>query len=309
MSRKDSATAQVKAPLATRLRMAALEKISPQRAAAVGVDLWFQVPAPPKERTLGKYTPSGGEPFFLMSGDAEITGYAFGPERGPVALLVHGWGGHWQLLQAHIGSLVERGYRVVAFDMPSHGRSTHGAEGFGMASAVEMAQAVEAVIGEGGNPTVVLAHGRGAMAVLRALRGRPMPRACVLFAPEVSIEPAIDWFAQVVGMGPRTRAIFAQQVEARLGAELADFDLRRDVARMAAREDCPQMLVVHDEGDPENPLSASEELHEMWPGSELMVTANQGHRKLIWHDEVVKRVDEFLGAVGGGRHGLRRVPG
>ncbi|WP_420176878.1 alpha/beta fold hydrolase [Luteococcus sp. OSA5] len=309
MSKKDSTVAAVRAPKHVRLRMAALERTSPQRAAAVGEVMWFQVPDPPKERKLGKYTPSGGEPFFLLSGDAEITGYTFGPEHAPVALLVHGWGGYWQLLQAHIGTLLERGYRVVAFDAPSHGHSTHGAEGFGMASVEEMADAVNAVLDEMGEPALVLAHGRGAMAVLRARRARRMPGAFVLFAPEVSIEPALHWFAKVTGMGPRTRELFLQRAQRRLGSDLAEFDLRRDVQRMAQAGWIPPMLVVHDEDDPHNPLEQSRELHESWHGSELMVTANQGHRKVIWHDAVVERVAAFVAGLPPARPAVRRMPG
>ena len=40
---------------------------------------------------------------------------------GPVVYLVHGWAGHRGQLAAFVPPLVAYGYRVVAFDAPSHG--------------------------------------------------------------------------------------------------------------------------------------------------------------------------------------------
>ncbi|SJN17439.1 alpha/beta hydrolase [Luteococcus japonicus] len=294
MPKKDSATVTVTAPLPVRLRMASLEKVSPQRAAVVAEKLWYKVPAPSSPGRLQRFTPAGGEPFFLMSGQSEVQGASYGPVDGPVALLVHGWGGYWQQLASHIPALVEAGYRVVAYDAPSHGRSTHGAHGFGSGSVLEMTEAIDAVVGEFGRPSLVLAHSIGAMAALRDARRRPMAEAYIFFAPQIRLEPALTWFEQVVGMGPRTRELFLERVTSNAGVVPDDFDMVADVTRRAEKGPLPKLLVVHDEQDPDAPFSQARVLADAWPSAELMATQGLGHRKVIWHKEVVKKVADFI---------------
>ncbi|GAA1392061.1 alpha/beta fold hydrolase [Luteococcus peritonei] len=293
--KKDSATTVAQAPLPVRARMRTLEKLSPRHAARVAEHYWFTVPPAPSAKRLNRFTPDGGAPFFLMSGESEIRGESFGPEDGPLAVLVHGWGGYWQQLGAHVPALVQAGYHVVAYDAPSHGGSTHGAEGFGSGSVLEMAQAFGAVLDElGRRPALVMAHSIGAMAVMRAQRERQAADAYVLIAPEVRLEPAIDWFSQVIGMGPRTRSLFLERVQQRVGIDLSDFDMTADVRRTVAGAQVPALLAIHDTDDPDTPAAETRKLVEHWPGAELMLTNSLGHRQVIWHDEVKKRVADFV---------------
>lgn len=292
MARKNAATSVVKAPARTRLRMKALERTSPERAAELAEQQWFVVPTVPFERKLVRYTPLGGRPFFLMSGPSEVAGFSFGPSDGPLALLVHGWGGYWQLLQAHIAALVQAGYHVVAFDAPGHGRSTYGNLGAGQASLAEMVQAVRAVVAEMGQPELVVAHGRGAMAAIRALE--TPARDYVFLAPYVRLGSGIDWFEDVMDMGPRTREVFTRRLRERIGSELADFDLTREVPGTDAEGRQPRLLAIHDEDDPETPAEDTAQLVEAWPGAELVRTRGLGHRQLVWHDEVVRKVGDFV---------------
>ncbi|MFW6193451.1 MAG: alpha/beta hydrolase [Gemmatimonadota bacterium] len=48
--------------------------------------------------------------------------YAWG-EEGPTVLLVHGWSSHTGHMTGFVDPLLRRGFRVVAFDGPAHGRS------------------------------------------------------------------------------------------------------------------------------------------------------------------------------------------
>lgn len=297
---RNTATRIVRAPWPVRARMRVLERVAPRRAARLAEALWFRVPPAPSAHRLNRFTPPGGAPFFLMAGPAEVKGETFGCDRArvdagaPLAFLVHGWGGYWQQLASHIPALVEAGYRVVAYDAPSHGRSTHGAHGFGSGSVLEMTEAIDAVVGEFGRPSLVLAHSIGAMAALRDARRRPMAEAYIFFAPQIRLEPALTWFEQVVGMGPRTRELFLERVTSNAGVVPDDFDMVADVTRRAEKGPLPKLLVVHDEQDPDAPFSQARVLADAWPSAELMATQGLGHRKVIWHKEVVKKVADFI---------------
>ena len=303
MPRKNSsATVATRAPLALRLQMRMLEAVAPDRAAALAERYWFRVPPLPSAQRLARFTPPGGAPFFLMSGESELKGESFGAPDGPLAVLVHGWGGYWQQLAAHMPALVEAGYHVVVYDAPGHGGSTHGAEGPGCGSVLEMADAYRALTAELGHPALVVAHSIGAMAVLRAERGHVPADAYVMIAPQVHLPAAIDWFAAVMGMGQRTRELFLARLQQRVGLQLADFDMVRDARAMARRGPMPALLAVHDTDDPDTPHEQTERLVAAWPGAELMLTNSLGHRQVIWHERVLRRVADFVARPDDGRH-------
>jgi pimeloyl-ACP methyl ester carboxylesterase len=46
-----------------------------------------------------------------------------GPERGPVVMLIHGWGANVYSFAETIPALVDAGHRVLALDLPGHGLS------------------------------------------------------------------------------------------------------------------------------------------------------------------------------------------
>ena len=74
-------------------------------------------------------TPRGGEAFAVSWAHGTVRGRVYGDWGNPTAYLVHGWGGWWQQLGAHVEPLLARGLCVVAFDAPSHGDSGPGAHG------------------------------------------------------------------------------------------------------------------------------------------------------------------------------------
>ena len=71
---------------------------------------------------------------------------AGGVGRGPPVYLVHGWGGQRAHLAVFVKPLVEAGYRVIAFDLPSHNESDPGALAPGRTTAIECADAIAAMI-------------------------------------------------------------------------------------------------------------------------------------------------------------------
>lgn len=56
----------------------------------------------------------------------EIQQYQWGKGNNKTAILIHGWEGQAGNFAALIKVLVDNGYHVVAFDAPSHGRSSNG---------------------------------------------------------------------------------------------------------------------------------------------------------------------------------------
>lgn len=256
--------------------------------------LWFRLPAPPSAEERAQRTPTGGEPFEVAWSGGTVRGRVYGDWGLPTAYLVHGWGGWWQQLGAHVQPLVDRGLCVVAFDAPSHGDSPRGRFGPRSTTFPEMAEALTAVVADFGRPTLVVAHSAGAMAALRALdSGDVRPQALVLIAPPASVDPMLAFFADTVAVGKRSRAVMVERAERRVGLPMGELDL---VTLAARQRTLPALLVVHDHTDREAPFEGAVRLTTAWHGARLHATESLGHRRVLSDPAVVERVAELAAA-------------
>jgi len=213
----------------------------------------------------------------------QVTSYTW-QGGGPTVLLVHGWSGGSGDLAAFIAPLRDAGRRVVAIDLPAHGRSPGRRLTLpGAVAAVETALRREPSI------EAVIAHSFGVAAtVLAAGRGAPLPRAVLISGP-VSMEPFLQRFEQVLGLGPAVRAAMRARIRQVLDARgLETMELSAVAPRLAGRA-----LIVHDRGDREVPFLSAQAIHRAWPGSELLATDGLGHRKLLADPAVLERAVRF----------------
>jgi pimeloyl-ACP methyl ester carboxylesterase len=274
-----------------------LERIAPAAGARWAEALWFTVPnghgrhdrqAPP------------GRPFQVRVGGRAVAGEVWGEPPGggspepadlPTVYLVHGWGGwRWQL-DAFVDPLVAAGFRVVAFDAPSHGASAPGPEGPGRSTILEFADALAAVVAANGPAHAVVAHSLGATAAAYAVRsGLPVGRM-VFLAPMADPLPYTRTFAGRLGFGERVRTRLVARVERRVGISMAAFD----VPAMAHSIPTPPLLLVHDRQDAETGWSDSAAIAQSWPGARLVTTAGLGHRRILRAPAVVAEVTGFVG--------------
>lgn len=282
--------AVVRVPLGTRALFGLLERTSPPVAGRLAEHLWFRLPRPPDAARRERRTPPGGEPFEVPWQGGAIRGRVYGHWGNPTAYLVHGWGGWWQQLAAHVEPMVAAGLCVVATDLPGHGGSGPGRHGRRSTDVVEMAEAFVAVVRDFGRPTLVVAHSLGAMATMHALRLGVRPQAYAFLAPPRTAEPMVTTFAHLLGVDPRSAAVLRQRVERRAGLRLADLDV---VGIAAQQPSLPALLVVHDCDDRETAPSGSVEISTAWHDARLVLTDGLGHRRLLWEPAVVDRVNDL----------------
>lgn len=290
-----------RAPAPVRFTLRTLEAVTPWIGAVLAEQLWFRLPPTPAPERRARHAPEGGEPFTVRWAGGSVQGVTYGPAGERTAYLVHGWGGWWQQLGGHVPALLDAGYRVVAYDAPSHGDSAPGRLGRRRSTVIEMAQAYGAVAGVHGSPHLVVAHSIGAVAVLRA--GDVPPAAGYAFlAPASTFDDMVRHFARLLDLGPRSRQILLERVERRIGAQLATFDATVLAGELLARVGAgggaadsrvPALLSVHDPEDAETTAQGSAGLVRDWPGAELVLVEGLGHRRLLWDMDVVATVAGF----------------
>jgi pimeloyl-ACP methyl ester carboxylesterase len=296
---------------------ALLEQVAPAAGARWAERLWFGIP---RARGRRDRPAQPGRQFRLDVDGRTVAGEVWGDDAGraavgpapgqapdrvvsgwtdpggpgwvdrPVVYLVHGWGGwRWQL-DALVEPLVEAGFRVVAFDAPSHGDSDPGPEGPGRSTILEFADALAAVVAANGPAHAIVAHSLGATAAAYAVRhGLPVGRLAFI-SPMADPLPYTRTFAGRLGFGERTRTRLVARLERRIGMPMSAFD----VPAMAGKVPTPPLLLVHDRQDAETGWSDSAAIAQSWPDARLLSTSGLGHRRILRAPAVVAEVVGFV---------------
>jgi pimeloyl-ACP methyl ester carboxylesterase len=278
-----------------------LERCAPALGARWAERLWFTIPRARAPRR-GSRNPEGvprsiqpggtgrdaGERFEVPVDGRPVVGRVWG-EGEPVYLL-HGWGGSAWQLGAFVAPLLRAGYRVVAFDAPSHGESAPGPGGPRGSNLLEFAAALRAVVDAFGPPRAVVSHSLGCSATAYALRDGLAADRVVFLAPMADPRPYTHQFARRLGFGERVRARMVERIERRVGVPMSTFDL----PAMARQMTPPPLLVVHDRDDREIGWSGGRDVSRAWPAARLLLTSGLGHRRILRDPEVVAQVVEFV---------------
>lgn len=270
-----------------RLALTASQRVWPALAVRAAYRL-FATPLPPKWLQRRSAWEADWRMARWPFEDAGLTVY----ERpvaphGPVALLVHGWGGHAGQLRPLADALAQQGLRPVLLEMPAHGRSPGATS-----NLPQFARAIEYAVGrlqqQGHVVRVLAAHSMGAnAAAFAAGRGLPVDKL-VLLAPPASPREYTRYFARVFGLSEKTRAAMQKRIEAREGILMPHFE--PSVAGPRIRV---PTLVVHDRQDRVNPFADGQAFAHAVRGARLVATEGLGHRKLLKDAVVLAQVAAF----------------
>lgn len=291
----DIAGSGVLPPVEPRVRRAFrwLERLAPWVGSRWAVELWC---TPPLLESALRMPPGvgPGEPVEAYWGTGHrVVGEQWGD--GPPVYLVHGWGGQRAHLAVFVKPLVERGFRAIAFDLPSHNASEPGELAPGRTTATECADAIAAMIRTHGAAHAVVAHSLGANATALAGAGGASVGRLVLLAPMGDFPLYLDLFAARHDFGRRIRGGLHRRLEKRIGMRLEETNM----AHLGRRADYPPLLLIHDPDDPDSPYAATARLSAIWPGAQLMTTRGLGrlaHYRILRHRPAINAGMEFIGA-------------
>lgn len=239
----------------------------------------FRHAEPPRETQVLRRA----ERFSITFQKSQLAAYAWG--QGPTVLLVHGWSGRGSQLGAFVEPLVAAGHRVVAFDLPAHGRTP------GRRTNALMAAEAVLRMGEAIGPLHgVVAHSFGALCTTLALRDGLDAGRVAYVAPASGASQAVQGFARQFGLsGPVERGLRGE-MERRFGPEV----WRRFSACACAPRLSVPALIVHDLDDVEVPYAEGQSLAQAWPGARLVTTNGLGHRRILRDARVIEEALELV---------------
>lgn len=199
-------------------------------------------------------------------------------------LLVHGWSGRGTQLVKFAEVLLLKGYSIVSFDAPAHGKSSGNSTIMTdfIASIIEVDRKFgpfEAAIG----------HSLGGMSLLNAVKsGLKLNRLVTIGSGDRVNDILID-FVSKLELKPEFTSHLQQHFEKKYKTKMESFS-----AYHAAQSIVIPVLVIHDENDDEVPVTASKNIYTNLKNGELLITNHLGHRKILGNPEVIEKTINFI---------------
>ena len=223
----------------------------------------------------------------LLMGSYMLKIYEWGSGDKTI-LLVHGWESRGTALRHFVPALLEKGYRVVAFDGPAHGDSS------GKRVDVRtFSGAIKALTERYENVEGIIAHSFGGIASFYALSnlipGFELKKMVLIGVPSQFDYP-IQNALRTMNAPPKVRHYFYEIFEKDLKVPLKGSSVaaNKDKINVAAA------LIVHDRQDEIVGFDQAEMTVQNWDKAELQETDGFGHFRLMKSPQVVERVVEFI---------------
>jgi pimeloyl-ACP methyl ester carboxylesterase len=272
------------AMVALRRGLRVLSAVSTDGAAAVATHLFL---SPKRHQRLAAEHEVLADARHLLvpTEDGPLASWEWGTE-GPRVLLVHGWEGRGAQLGPLVEPLLAQGFRVVTFDAPGHGSSPGNTS-----SLVHFARAIERVAQAYGPLEAIIAHSMGGAAATWAFRAGPLAARLVMIAPPSDVGDFTRQLTTALRLSDEVRERVNRRFERRLGVPMESLQMKRLAPRMTT-----PLLVLHDEGDREVPITCAEAVVESWPGAVLVRTHGLGHRRILADPDVIRRAVRFVSA-------------
>ena len=260
------------------------EAISPKLATKFAAKL-FTTPIkhkiPKREFQMDKE--SVQETLFVPSINKEIVVYHYGKSNNKI-LLVHGWSGRGTQLVKIADELINLGYSTISFDAPAHGKSKGNSS-----IMIEFIASILELDKQYGPFEFAIGHSLGGMSILNAIRENLKVKKAVIIGSGDIIQDIIDDFIKKLKLKPEIGIKLRDHFEKKYGVEMNYYS-----ASNAAKEVLIPVLIIHDENDEDVNIKAAYNISENLKNSELMITKNLGHRKILGNEKVISKITSFL---------------
>jgi len=268
--------------LRAKLNVVAL--VSKKKAAALAFELFCT----PMRRAKKKkpHIFNRGEKVQLKIDGLTIMGHRWNALQEKKCLIVHGFESTSYNFDRYISQLIKKGYEVLAFDGPAHGKS----EGKQITLPLYVAT-IKKIYEKFGPVQAYLAHSFGGLALTHFLETVSTQNAkVVLIAPATETTTAIDSFFKFLHLDDTIRKNFDELIYKKGGKHAGEYSIRRAMHHINA-----SILWIHDEEDEMTPLSDAIKIRDdNHRNIEFMITKGFGHRRIYRENQVMKKILEFL---------------
>ncbi len=268
-----------------RTRFSLLTSMSKQKAAEKAFELFCT----PQSRNKKKLPPvfEKAEKLEFVFEKNIVRGFRSNAGAEKKVLLLHGFESSVINFDRYVNPLIKKGYEVLAFDAPAHGRS-----GGKKIEVMLYKNFIAAINKQFGPIHSYLAHSFGGLAVALFLEDLPHDAhtKVVLIAPATETKRAADNFFTFLKLDDKLRPAFDKIIEEKGGHAAEWYSIARAAYNIKAG-----VLFLQDKEDELTPLAdVSPIINARHKNFRFIISEGLGHRKIYRDQQSVKAVIDFL---------------
>jgi len=268
-----------------RTKFSLLSLLSNKRAAASALDL-FRTPQTRNRKLPSQIFDKAEKLQFDIEG-ITVHGYSWNHNVLKKVLIIHGFESSIVNFDHFVFPLMDKGYGVLAFDAPGHGRS-----GGTTISAPLFANMITMICEKYGPVQSFMAHSFGGLTLSMALENMDHNESfkVVFIAPLTEIKTAAESFFHLLKLNEKVQKEFDNQITDLGGHPLEWYSIRRAIKNVKA-----QVLWLHDEDDDQAVLrDVLKVKKENPPNVKFLITKGLGHSMIYTDKKMVQEIIDFL---------------
>jgi esterase/lipase len=223
---------------------------------------------------------------FTFEGE-QVRGYRWNHPAGKKLQILHGFESSVINFDRYIKPLVRKGYEVIAFDAPAHGRST--GKRINVLIYKNMIKKVWELYGPVQN---YIAHSLGGLALSLALEETEHDEShkAVLIAPATETTTAVNSYFRFLKLDNSIRGEFDRLIRELSGQPPEWYSITRAAENIRA-----QVLFLQDRDDDMTPFRDMEPLmNRNYPNFRFIISEGLGHRRIYRDNKSSKAIVEFF---------------
>jgi pimeloyl-ACP methyl ester carboxylesterase len=224
----------------------------------------------------------------LVLNGLTIRGYRCNAKQDKKALILHGFASSCYKFDKYTELLQKKGYEVLAFDAPAHGRSDGDT-----VNALEYSHLIKKIYELYGPIDAYIGHSFGGIGVSLALEQIPHDASTklVLIAPATETSSAVDSALTYLKLrNPSIKKALNNAILKRNGKEASWYSIRRAIKNISA-----SVLWFHDETDMVTPFADAKRVQEDNPPNVKFIFSNGlGHQRIYRAPVTKKAIEDFL---------------
>lgn len=268
-----------------RTKFKLLSSISKKKAAKEAFELFCT----PQRRHIKPFPKifTQAESLKLQINGLTLKGWRWNHPAQRKLLILHGYESSVTNFDRYINPFIRKGYEVLAFDAPAHGRS-----GGKKITAPLYKQAILEIHKQLGPVQSFLAHSFGGLAISLALEeiNHSEDYRLALIAPATETTTAIDTFFNFLQLDPGIRNEFEKVIIKNGGVTAQWYSIKRAMKHIRAK-----VLWIQDEDDDITPMKDVLNVKsENYANIKFVFTKGLGHRRIYRDNKVTRLIIDFL---------------
>lgn len=213
--------------------------------------------------------------------EIHILSYGFSDKK---VLLAHGWAGRDTQLFMIANKLLEKGFMVISFDAPAHGKSTGKTT-----ELLDYIETIKEINREFGPFCAAVGHSFGGMAILNTQSQKPIFNCLVTIGSGDKTSTILNNFASNLGLPKSFGVQLKNHFNKKWKINVDDY-----ASSNASKKIDKPVLIVHDVLDGDVDVSCAINIRHNLKKGNLLITKGLGHTKILRDKEVTEKIVTFI---------------